>query len=147
MYHSLVQNATPKPALGRMALGALILLSFRLEAPAKGIRRESKHLNPLRDIRPTASQPFPLPSNEWEGGLVRDKLAPPSFPTSWGLFTINEKQGSETLHGHVKLIGWRASDARAALDELMPEQQQPQQGDKNRKLIAPVRSLRVTCFL
>src|SRR5215470_17315675 len=29
---------------------------------------------------------------EWEGGLVYDEHAPPSFPTSWGLFTIGERQ-------------------------------------------------------
>ena len=71
---------------------------------------------------------------EWEGGLVRDEHAPPSVPTSWGLFTINEKQGPETLHGHVKLIGWRASDAPAALDEFMPEQQQPQQRNSEQEV-------------
>lgn len=46
---------------------------------------------------------------EWEGGLVRDQHAPPSFPTSWGLITVNERQGPETLRGHVKLIRWRLS--------------------------------------
>jgi hypothetical protein len=45
-----------------MALGTLILLSFLAEAPAKGVRRESKNLNLVKAIRPTASQPFPLPS-------------------------------------------------------------------------------------
>jgi hypothetical protein len=45
-----------------MALGALISLSFQLDAPARGVRKESKNLNIFTDIRPTAIQPFPFPS-------------------------------------------------------------------------------------
>jgi hypothetical protein len=39
---------------------------------------------------------------------------------------INDEQGPETLHGHVKSIGWCASNAPAALDGCIPEQPQPQ---------------------
>jgi hypothetical protein len=63
---------------------------------------------------------------EWEGGLVRDEHAPPSFPTSWGLFTTGERQTPEPLHGHVKLFGWRVSNEPAALGEPLPgPQEQP----------------------
>jgi hypothetical protein len=44
-----------KPLFNGMALGALISLSFRLEAPAQGVQREAKNFN----LRPAASQPFP----------------------------------------------------------------------------------------
>ena len=46
-----------------MALGALISFSFWLEAPAEGVRQEFNNLNLFSDIRPTAVQAFPLPSN------------------------------------------------------------------------------------
>jgi hypothetical protein len=64
---------------------------------------------------------------EWAAGLVRDEHAPPSFPTSWGLFTINERHGPEPLRGHVKLIGWRVSDRVAVPDEPMPFAEEHQQ--------------------
>jgi hypothetical protein len=34
-----------------MALGALISLSFRLKAPARGVKQEAKNSNLFRDIR------------------------------------------------------------------------------------------------
>jgi hypothetical protein len=52
-----------------MALGALISLSCRPEAPAEGFRPESKKLNLFRDTRPADGQPFPLPSK----GVCRPK--------------------------------------------------------------------------
>jgi hypothetical protein len=64
---------------------------------------------------------------EWTAGLVRDKHAPPSFPTSWGLFTINERHGPEPLRGHTKLIGWRASDRSVIPGEPMPIDGEPRQ--------------------
>jgi hypothetical protein len=45
-----------------MALGALISLNFLPEAQAAGVWWVSNNLNLFSDIRPTASQPFPLPS-------------------------------------------------------------------------------------
>lgn len=59
-------------------------------------------------------------SVEWAAGLVRDEHAPPSSPTSWGLFTINERHGPEPLRGHVKSIGWRVSGKPMAPDEPVP---------------------------
>lgn len=61
---------------------------------------------------------------EWEAGLVRDEHAPPSFPTSWGLFTIGERQTPEPLRGHVKLIRWNVSNETAALDQAIKQEQQ-----------------------
>jgi hypothetical protein len=64
---------------------------------------------------------------EWTAGLVRDEHAPPSFPTSWGLFTINERHGPEPLRGHIKLIGWHVSDRAVTPDEPMPLNGEPPQ--------------------
>jgi hypothetical protein len=50
---------------------------------------------------------------EWQFGLVRDEYAPPSVPTSWGLFTRGEEP--EPLHGHVGSIRWSVSNELAAL--------------------------------
>jgi hypothetical protein len=60
---------------------------------------------------------------EWKGGLVRDEHAPPSVPTSWGLFTIAETP--EPLRGYVNSIGWRVSDESAAPEKSVSERQQP----------------------
>jgi hypothetical protein len=49
----------------------------------------------------------------WEGGLVYDVHAPPHRHTSWGLFTIGERQTPEPLYGHVQLIEWRVSQQRS----------------------------------
>ncbi len=46
---------------------------------------------------------------EWVGGVVRDEHAPPSYPTVWGLFSINEGRSPEPLRGHVKSISWSLS--------------------------------------
>jgi len=46
---------------------------------------------------------------EWEGGLVKYENAPPSVSNSWGLLRMNEKKNPWPLHGHLGLIGWRAS--------------------------------------
>lgn len=59
---------------------------------------------------------------KWEGALVRDEHAPPSFPTSWGLFTI--AKNPEPLHGHVKSISWRVSNEPVALDRPIGQEQQ-----------------------
>ena len=65
---------------------------------------------------------------EWDAGLVRDEYAPPGFSTSWGLFTIGERQTPEPLRGHVKLIRWNVSNELAALDQpVRQEQLQTQQ--------------------
>jgi len=45
-------------------------------------------------------------SVSWEGGLVFDEYAPPSVPTVWGLFCLQENGSPETLHGHVLSIRW-----------------------------------------
>ncbi len=42
----------------------------------------------------------------WEAGLVRDKYAPPSVPTVWGMFCLEENRSPEWLWGHVSLIHW-----------------------------------------
>ncbi len=57
----------------------------------------------------------------------KDEHAPPSFPTSWGLFTIGERNTPEPLHGHVKLIGWRVSSEPPALDQPIRQEQQKTQ--------------------
>jgi hypothetical protein len=62
-----------------MALGALISLSFRSEAPAPGIRQESKNSNHFRDIQPTAIQPFPLPSGFCVPLLLACIILKPNF--------------------------------------------------------------------
>ncbi|HZS83859.1 MAG TPA: hypothetical protein VFA50_13370 [Stellaceae bacterium] len=67
---------------------------------------------------------------EWTAGLVRDEHAPPSLPTSWGLFTINERHGPEPLRGHIKLIGWRVSDRSVTPDEPMPIDEEPRQASQ-----------------
>lgn len=67
---------------------------------------------------------------EWTAGLVRDEHAPPSFPTSWGLFTINERHGPEPLRGHIKLIGWRVSDRSVMADEPVPIDGEPHQASQ-----------------
>jgi hypothetical protein len=46
----------------------------------------------------------------WEGGLVFDKNAPPSVPTVWGLFCLQENRSPETLHGHVSSIRWSSTN-------------------------------------
>jgi hypothetical protein len=46
---------------------------------------------------------------EWEAGLVRNEHAPPSCPTTWGLFKTKENGEPEPLRGHVKLFGWTLS--------------------------------------
>lgn len=64
---------------------------------------------------------------EWVAGLVRDEHAPPSVPTSWGLMTIDERHGPESLRGYVKLIGWRVADGMEIPDEASPLAEQQQQ--------------------
>jgi hypothetical protein len=56
---------------------------------------------------------------EWECGLVFDKHAPPSIPTSWGLLTINEP-----LRGYVASIQCSGSDAPTPLAQ---KERQPAQ--------------------
>ena len=43
---------------------------------------------------------------EWEAGLVQEEYAPPSVPTIWGLFCLEENRSPEMLHGHVKSVRW-----------------------------------------
>lgn len=86
----------PKPMFGRMALGALISLSFRPEVPAGGIRREPKNLNLFRDIQPANTQPFPLPCNlpqgisghqvkfQQVGATIRRQMGHPCFGLDTG---------------------------------------------------------------
>jgi hypothetical protein len=78
---------------------------------------------------------------EWAAGLVRDERAPPSFPTSWGLFTINGRYGPEPLRGHVKLIGWRVSDRVAVPDKPMPFAEEDQQTSQRSSSIEEVHRL------
>ena len=55
---------------------------------------------------------------EWEAGLVRDEHAPPSFPTVWGLFCLEENRSPESLQGHVSSIRWSPTQrAEATPDE------------------------------
>src|SRR5579883_1144302 len=58
-----IEEGVGRPWDRRIALGALISLSFWLEAPAGGIRRESNNFNTVKDIRPAAIRASPLPSN------------------------------------------------------------------------------------
>ncbi len=51
---------------------------------------------------------------DWATGLVWDSHAPPSEPASWGLVTINEREGPEPYNGHVEVIGWRVSGSSVA---------------------------------
>lgn len=78
---------------------------------------------------------------KWTGGLVRDAHAPPSFPTSWGLFTINERHGPEPLRGHITLIRWRVSDRSAMPNEPMPVGGEPQQTAQRRSVEEEVHRL------
>jgi len=43
---------------------------------------------------------------KWVAGLVRDEHCPPSLPTTWGLFCLEENRLPESLRGHVSKIGW-----------------------------------------
>jgi hypothetical protein len=43
---------------------------------------------------------------DWEAGLVFDRHAPPSVPTVWGLFCLEENGSPESMNGHVSLIRW-----------------------------------------
>jgi len=43
---------------------------------------------------------------KWKVGLIRDEHAPPSFPTVWGLFCLEENRSPEPLRGHVNSIRW-----------------------------------------
>jgi hypothetical protein len=45
-------------------------------------------------------------SVRWEAGLVFDEHAPPSVPTVWGLFCLEENRSPEPLRGHVISIQW-----------------------------------------
>lgn len=51
---------------------------------------------------------------KWIAGLVQDKYAPPSFPTSWGLFRVPGQTTPDPLYGHVTLITWRLVNNGAA---------------------------------
>lgn len=42
----------------------------------------------------------------WVGGLIQDKYAPPSVPTTWGLMARDNSGGSEALHGHITNVSW-----------------------------------------
>jgi hypothetical protein len=46
----------------------------------------------------------------WTAGLVYDEHAPPSFPTVWGLFCLEENRSPESLQGHVSSIKWAPSN-------------------------------------
>ena len=61
---------------------------------------------------------------EWEVGLVLDEHAPPSVPTLWGLYTINETKGPETLRGYTKSVQWRGSGKPTSLAETAQGKQQ-----------------------
>ncbi len=37
---------------------------------------------------------------KWEAGLIQNEHAPPSVPTTWGLFKIDKRGGPEPLRGH-----------------------------------------------
>ena len=43
---------------------------------------------------------------KWVGGLVFDKHAPPSIPTTWGLFRTEPDESPEPLHGQVESLTW-----------------------------------------
>jgi len=45
----------------------------------------------------------------WSAGLVYDEHAPPSFPTVWGLFCLEENRTPESLQGHVSSVKWSPS--------------------------------------
>jgi hypothetical protein len=47
---------------------------------------------------------------KWTAGLVYDEHAPPSFPTVWGLFCLEENRSPESLQGHVSSINWSPSN-------------------------------------
>ena len=43
---------------------------------------------------------------KWKGGLVYDKHAPPSVPTTWGLFRTEADSSPEPLQGQVESLTW-----------------------------------------
>jgi hypothetical protein len=43
---------------------------------------------------------------KWEAGLVFDRHAPPSFPTTWGMFRLGADRSPELMQGHVSLVKW-----------------------------------------
>lgn len=43
---------------------------------------------------------------KWWGGLVLDIHAPPSEPTTWGLFRVENDEDPEPLHGYVESFSW-----------------------------------------
>lgn len=49
---------------------------------------------------------------EWEGGLVRDKHAPPSVTTTWGLFKAEADGSPEPLRGHVEFLTWELTPSQ-----------------------------------
>lgn len=47
---------------------------------------------------------------KWEAGLIRDEYAPPSIPTVWGLYCLEENRSPEPLRGYVSSIKWSPSN-------------------------------------
>jgi hypothetical protein len=55
----------------------------------------------------------------WECGLVRDKHAPPAYPTSWGMFRLTEGEPPEPLRGYVESVNWAlTSDDKVAVTSI-----------------------------
>ena len=50
---------------------------------------------------------------KWIAGLVKDKYAPPSVPTSWGLFKVPGRATPEPLCGHTTFVTWSVQSQEA----------------------------------
>jgi hypothetical protein len=59
---------------------------------------------------------------KWKAGLVRDEHAPPSFPTDWGLFCLEENRSPEPLRGHVNSIRWSPTNRVETTPEKTDEE-------------------------
>ncbi len=59
---------------------------------------------------------------KWLGGLVRDKHAPPSVTTTWGLFRTEADSSPEPLQGHVESLTWELALPRAGVPDIADQE-------------------------
>ncbi len=59
---------------------------------------------------------------KWLGGLVRDKHAPPSVTTTWGLFRTEADSSPEPLQGHVESLTWELALPRAEAPDIADQE-------------------------
>ena len=59
---------------------------------------------------------------KWLSGLVRDKHAPPSVTTTWGLFRTEADSSPEPLQGHVESLTWELALPRAEAPDIADQE-------------------------